>query len=76
MSTSAERLAGRLRAQAKAAAAETRKRKAAQMEDGLEKFIKNFDATNKAINERHERAAPDERRSQRSIRSDKGCREI
>ena len=55
MSTSAERLARRLRAQAKAAAAETRKRKAAQMEDGLDAFIRNFDATTKAINERHER---------------------
>ena len=55
MSTSAERLARRLQAQAKAAAAETRKRKAAQMEDGLDQFIRNFDATTKAINERHER---------------------
>ena len=55
MSTSAERLARRVQAQAKAAAAETRKRKAAQMEDGLDAFIRNFDATTKAINERHER---------------------
>ena len=55
MSTSAERLTRRLQAQAKDAAAETRKRKVQQMEGGLDQFIKNFDATDKAINERHER---------------------
>ena len=55
MSTSAERLTRRLQAQAKDAAAETRKRKVQQMEDGLSQFIKNFDATKKAIDERHER---------------------
>ena len=56
MSTSAERLARRVQAQAKAAAAaEMRKRKVQQMEDGLDQFIRNFDATDKAIKDRHER---------------------
>ena len=42
-------------AQAKEAALAARKRKAAEMEEDLDQFIRNFDATNKAINERHER---------------------
>ena len=55
MSTSADRLRRRLQAQAKAAAAAARKRKAADMESELDQFIRNFDATDKAIKERHER---------------------
>ena len=58
MSTSADRLRRRLQAQAaqaaKVAAAAARKRKATQMQEDLDQFLKDFDDTDKAIKARHQ----------------------